>query len=196
MLIKRMKDFNKEIDNQNVTLYDARQKLLDYQKRVEENNRVIKEYKEGNDKSKEAQKKLTDAQKDNKAVISALKKEYPDLEEGTKTLIDGEVELTAKLEAHNQSLRDQISLNDQLKQQSIGDDPFSKDAQQFNDQLQKNLKDIQAYQSRAKVLLAKGDVDANQIPLMERLLGIDLKNPEKAVREFNKIVNERHTTRL
>ena len=101
MATKRMNDFNKEIDEQSVTLYDAQQKMYEYQKTVERNNEVLKDANSKEEDAKAAREK-------NLEILSSLKKEYPEIVDGIEQQANGEVILTKRIEAHNESLREQI----------------------------------------------------------------------------------------
>lgn len=180
-LKRRMDDYNKEIDNQTVILYDAQQKMLDYQKRVEQNNAVLKD-------SASSEEKLKFAREDNLAVLSSLQSEYPELYAQVKQMKNGEVELTEKIEAHNESLREQIRLNELLKQKRIADDPFEKDTREYFEQLDKWRKEIIKTQQELKLKLARKELNKDEVPFVERILGIDTDNILVAVRQYNDIV--------
>ncbi|MBQ2185378.1 MAG: LON peptidase substrate-binding domain-containing protein, partial [Bacteroidaceae bacterium] len=88
-LAKNMRDYNNEIDKNNLTLYSARQKLLDYEDRVKANNAAIEEYGKKANKTKEEQDALSKAQADNASVVSSLRKEYPELADGLSQQANG-----------------------------------------------------------------------------------------------------------
>ena len=68
-LSKRMEEANKQIDEQNLRLFETRNNFADLKARIEENNRVIKE-------NKSTTETLNKAQSDNKSIMTKLKNEY------------------------------------------------------------------------------------------------------------------------
>lgn len=183
MAAKRMKDFNDEIDEQSITLYDAQQKMYEYQKTVERNNGILKD-------AKSKEEDVKNAREENLKVLSALRKEYPELVEGIEQQSNGEVILTQRIEAHNESLREQIRLNEQLKQKSITDDPFETDTRQYFEKLDEWRKKIQISQQQLKLKLLRGEINKDENPIVERLLGINTDDILNAVNEYNQIVGE------
>lgn len=183
MAAKRMKDFNDEIDEQSMALYDAQQKMYEYQKTVENNNAILKDAKSNEEDVKRARE-------ENLSILSSLRKEYPELVEGIEQQANGEVILTERIEAHNESLREQIRLNEKLKQKSITDDPFETDVRQYFEQLDDWRKKIQNTQQQLKLKLLKGEVNKDENPIIERLLGINTDDILSAVNEYNQIIGE------
>lgn len=181
-LHKHMNDFNKEIDEQSITLYEAQQKMYDYQKRVEANNEVIKD-------SASNSELLKAAREDNLDVLLKLQQEYPELYDGVTQQANGEVELTKKIEAHNESLREQIRLNEKLKQNSIIDDPFEKDTQQYFEQLEKWRKRILSTQKDLKLRLLRNELNADEVPMAEAIIGIDTNDILVAIQQYNEILS-------
>lgn len=184
---KHMKDYNREIDEQTVTLYDAQQKMVEYQKRVEQNNNVIKDAA-----SKEGELKF--AREDNLNILSSLQAEYPELYKEVKQMANGEVVLTDKINAHNESLREQIRLNELLKQKNIFDDPFEKDTQQYFDKLGEWRKVIINTQQSLKLQMARGSLNKDEMPVVEALLGIDPNNILVAIDTYNNIISKIKST--
>ena len=181
-MYKHMKDFNKEIDEQSIKLYEAQQKMHDYQKRVEANNEVIKD-------STSNSEMLKAAREDNLDVLLKLQQKYPELYDGVTQQENGEVELTKKIEAHNESLREQIRLNEQLKQTSIFNDPFEKDTQQYFEQLDKWRKKILLTQKDLKLKLLRNELNADEVPMAEAIIGIDTNDIIVAIEQYNEILS-------
>lgn len=177
---REVRKFNADIDEQTVKLYEAQQKVHGYMKRVSENNEVIKD-------AAHSEKDLKAAIEDNEDVLKEMSKEYPELYKGVNKLADGEVVLTQKIEAHNQSLREQIRLTEQLKQKGFWDDPFEKDVQQYFEKTDEWRKAIEKAQYDVRLKLAHKQLNTDENLIAESILGIDTNDIELAVRQFNSI---------
>lgn len=196
-LFKNMRDVNKEIDKNNLVLYDARQKLLDYQKRVDENNKTIEEYGKKANKSKEEQEALSKAQSDNARIVSSLKKEYPELVEGLEQEANGYVELTKQIDAHNRSLQEQVGLNALLKQKSLFNESASKDAEDYWDDVQDDVADVVNSIQELRIMLATKGIDQDSIlPVLQDIINIDWSNPINGLTEYNRLYEEFYRQRL
>lgn len=179
---RNVRKFNEDIDEQTVKLYDAQQKMNGYVKRVKENNAVLKE-------SQSTSEELKVAREDNNRILQELQREYPELYDGVKQLANGEVILTDKIEAHNQSLREQIRLTELLKQENFAEDPFEKDARQYFDKLSEMRKEIEKTQHKLKLDLAHGGIDIEEDEFARAIIGIDTSNILVAVKQYNGIIN-------
>ena len=179
---KHMDDYNREIDEQSITLYEAQQKMHDYQKRVEANNAVIKD-------SSSSEEQLKFARQDNLDVLAQLEQEYPEMYSKEMLLKDGEVELTEKIEAHNKSLKEQIRLNEELKQSSIFDDPFEKDTRQYFEQLNEWRKRIIKTQKELELQMAHEQLNIDEEPMVKALLDIDTNDILAAIAKYNEIID-------
>ena len=190
-LAKNMRDYNNEIDKNNLTLYSARQKLLDYEDRVKANNAAIEEYGKKANKTKEEQDALSKAQADNASVVSSLRKEYPELADGLSQQANGYVELTKQIEAHNRSLREQIGLNQLMKQENWFNEGFETDADDYFTRIQKDQAKVLGSIEKMRVkAMAKG-IDEKSLPqVLQDIINIDWSNPIAGLERYNQLLDE------
>lgn len=181
---KHMDDFNEQIDEEGVKLYDAQQKMYDYQKRIEKNNKTLKE-------AKKNEVALKEAREDNLDVLNKLRAEYPELAEGAKQEANGVVELTDKINLHNKSLEQQLLLMEEIKQKSIFDDPFETDVREYQEALQKVTKEIKQVQLKLKKQLWQNKLNKDDSEIANQILQLNPDtDPLQAMESYNKLAKE------
>lgn len=187
--IKHMRDFNNAIDESNLTLYKSRQELLGYEERVEKNNKIINDYRNGVLEGEDALDKLSKAQSDNESVVSELNIKYPEFAEKINTTKDGVVDLTSEMFAYNEQLRIQIALQNQWKQGNPFNQPFTKDAEQYFSKLEKTVLQAQENIGKFQIKLANKGINISSLPQeMQDLVNLDFSNPEKAIEQYNNLI--------
>lgn len=187
--IKHMRDFNNAIDESNLTLYKSRQELLGYEERVEKNNKIINDYRNGVLEGEDAQEQLSRAQSDNESVVSELNTKYPEFAEKINTTKDGVVDLTSEMFAYNEQLRIQIALQNQWKQGNPFNQPFTKDAEQYFSKLEKTVLQAQENIGKFQIKLANKGINISSLPQeMQDLVNLDFSNPEKAIEQYNNLI--------
>lgn len=195
-LYKNMRDYNREIDKNNLVLYDARQRLLDYEERIRANNAAIEEYGKKSKKTEEEQESLSKAQSDNANVVSALRKEYPELTEGLEQQANGYVELTKKIEAHNRSLREQVGLNQLMKQQGWFNEGFETDADDYFTKIQKDQAKVIGSIEKMRVAIMAQGIDEGELPQVLRdIIDIDWSNPIAGLERYNELLGQLYKIR-
>ena len=189
--VKHMNEFNKAIDENNLTLYNARQNILSYEDRLEANNKIIEDYKNGVTQGEEAQKAMSNAQSENADIVGELKSKYPEYTENLKQNKDGIVELTSELQSYNRELQLQIALQNRFKQGNIFNQGLGQDADQFFTRIEKDVLRVNASIGDLKIQLANLGIDERDLPKgLRDILEIDFSNPEKALKEYNDRVRE------
>lgn len=120
-LKKKMDDVNAEIDEQNVNLYETKQRLSGYQTAIEKNNKVL-------EKNAASEEEIKQKREENASILAKLKSDYPQLVDGIEQQTNGVIPLTDAIRKENEELERQIALNSLMKQSSMFDENFTDDA--------------------------------------------------------------------
>ena len=171
-LTKKMQAYNDEIDEQNISLFDARRQFTEYQKAIESNNEAIK-------KNIGSEDDLNKRKKENADILAKLKNDYPQIVDGITMETNGVINLTDALKKENDELERQIALNSLMKQHSIFGEAFGDDADDLVKSYAKMQLKITDVQAEAKKMMI--DIEQKNNPLF---LTSDLY---KALKEFTEI---------
>lgn len=186
-LNKRMKDVNAEIDEQNLNLFETKERLEGYQDAIERNNKAL----EGSTGNEE---KLKKKREENAEILAKLKNDYPQLAEGMEMQKNGVIDLTDALKKENEELERQITLNTLMKQSSIFDENFTKDATDLSKEYIKLQQEIIAARAQARNLLVKyGQKELSDTDAYRILKSISQLNPENIIesrKELRKLTQE------
>lgn len=139
--IKAVKAVNDNYDDLNARLLETQHKMSSYEEKISQNNSIL------NDSTK-SQKEQNKAQKDNAKILGELKRDYPDVADGISIAENGVISMTKSMKAYNAELRLQIQLNERAKA-SFFDQSAQKDAQQFDESLNKQQQLLAQYTAAA-----------------------------------------------
>lgn len=139
--IKAVKAVNDNYDDLNARLLETQHKMSSYEEKISQNNSIL------NDSTK-SQKEQNEAQKDNAKILGELKRDYPDVADGISIAENGVISMTKSMKAYNAELRLQIQLNERAKA-SFFDQSAQKDAQQFDESLNKQQQLLAQYTAAA-----------------------------------------------
>lgn len=185
-LNKRMKDVNAEIDEQNLNLFETKERLEGYQDAIERNNKAL----EGSTGNEE---KLKKKREENAEILSKLKNDYPQLVEGMEMQKNGVIDLTDALKKENEELERQMTLNTLMKQSSIFDENLTKDAQDLSKAYINQQQQIIAARAQARSLMVqlkqRGAEGSNQYDILRQISEI---NPDDLQKAYERLIELRH----
>lgn len=185
-LNKRMKDVNAEIDEQNLNLFETKERLEGYQDAIERNNKAL----EGGTGNEE---KLKKKREENAEILAKLKSDYPQLAEGMEMQKNGVIDLTDALKKENEELERQITLNTLMKQSSIFDENFTKDATDLSKEYIKQQQQIIAARAQALSMMVQleqiGAKDSLQYNTLKQIADI---NPDDIQKAYERLIELRH----
>ena len=188
---KQIKAVQNEINEQNTRLYETELLLNGYQKKIEENNKVIKESQKGT-------KELTESQKDNKNILTKLQEEYPELAKGLKIQADGTILLTDLIKKYNDELERQITLSNILSQKSssggiggIFSDTYKENLEQYSTSLSQLKGEILSAKHTARSIQTKmkaeGEEELPLFKILNDIADIDMSDVEEAAEKYRRI---------
>ena len=186
--VKAVKAIRKEINEQNLRLYETQELLNGYQKTLEANNKSIKEGTLSEDELKEKRQ-------ENSAIIAKLKNDYPQLAKGLELQRDGTVKLTNALKDYNDELERQMTLNNLL---GMGGGWFSDTVKTNMQEWSTDLSQIKAElidaQSKARMAIMQIKLSGNEndprIAFLQKISELNLSDVEKARDQYFKLVDE------
>lgn len=186
--VKAVRATQKEIDEQNLRLYETKELMSGYQKTLEENNKAIKEGKLSEDE-------LNKKRKENSGIIAKLKEEYPDIVRGLDLERDGTDKLTESLKNYNDELDRRMTLTNLL---GTGGGWFSDtvrdNMQQWENDLSQLKGELISMQSVARQGLMKLHLEGKDDDPLAALLGeitsLDLSNVVKASEKYEGILQQ------
>jgi len=185
-LNKRMKAVNAEIDEQNLNLFETKERLEGYQTAIEKNNKAL----EGSTGNEE---KLKKKREENAEILAKLKNDYPQLAEGMEMQKNGVIDLTDALKKENEELERQITLNSLMKQSSIFDENLTKDAQDLSKAYINQQQQIIAARAQARSLMVqlkqRGAEGSNQYDILKQISEI---NPDDLQKAYKRLIELRH----
>lgn len=139
---KAVNAVNKEYDELNGRLLETQHKMSSYVDKIKQNNDTIKD-------SSKSQKEHNEAQKDNARMLGELKRDYPDVANGMSIANNGIISMTNSMKEYNAQLRLQIQLNERAKA-SFLNQSLKKDAQQFDESINKQQSNLAEYTTKAE----------------------------------------------
>ena len=139
---KAVNAVNKEYDELNGRLLETQHKMSSYEDKIKQNNETIKD-------SSKSQKEHNEAQKDNARMLGELKRDYPDVANGMSIANNGIISMTNSMKGYNAQLRLQIQLNERAKA-SFFNQSLKKDAQQFDESINKQQSNLAKYTTKAE----------------------------------------------
>ena len=157
-LRKKMNEVNKEIDEQNLRLYETRQNFEGMKSKIEENNRILKT---AGSKTED----LNKAQKENESIMQRLRNEYPQLADQMQIATNGIIDMNDALDANIRKLNEQMTVLNAMKQGNW-----------FSDSDQKNLADWQGALATMKTTLIAAQSEARK-KVMQMELGGNTDEP-------------------
>ena len=157
-LRKKMNEVNKEIDEQNLRLYETRQNFEGMKSKIEENNRILKT---AGSKTED----LNKAQKENESIMQRLRNEYPQLADQMQIATNGIIDMNNALDANIRKLNEQMTVLNAMKQGNW-----------FSDSDQKNLADWQGALATMKTTLIAAQSEARK-KVMQMELGGETDEP-------------------
>lgn len=184
--VKAVRATQKEIDEQNLRLYETKELMSGYQKTLEENNRAIKEGKLSEDE-------LIKKRKENSGIIAKLKEQYPDIVRGLDLERDGTDKLTESLKNYNDELERRMTLQNML---GTGGGWFSDTVRDNMQQWETDLSDLKgqllSVQSNARggmmKMELKGEQDSPLYSELKKISELDLSDVIKASKEYEDIL--------
>lgn len=185
-LNKRMEAVNAEIDEQNLNLFETKERLEGYQDAIKRNNKAL----EGSTGNEE---KLKKKREENAEILSKLKNDYPQLVEGMEMQKNGVIDLTDALKKENEELERQITLNTLMKQSSIFDENLTEDAQDLSKAYINQQQQIIAARAQARSLMVqlkqRGAEGSNQYDILKQISEI---NPDDLQKAYDRLIELRH----
>lgn len=157
-LRKKMNEVNKEIDEQNLRLYESRQNFEGMKSKIEENNKTLKNASSKTDD-------LNKAQKENESIMQKLRNEYPQLADQMQIATNGIIEMNGALDVNIRKLNEQMTILNAMKQGNW-----------FSDSDQKNLTDWQGALATMKTTLIAAQSEARK-KVMQMELGGETDEP-------------------
>lgn len=184
--VKAVRATQKEIDEQNLRLYETNELMSGYQKTLEENNKAIKEGKLSEDE-------LSKKRKENSGIIAKLKEQYPDIVRGLDLERDGTDKLTESLKNYNDELERRMTLQNML---GTGGGWFSDTVRDNMQQWETDLSDLKgqllSVQSNARggmmKMELKGEQDSPLYSELKKISELDLSDVIKASKEYEDIL--------
>lgn len=185
--VKAVRATQKEIDEQNLRLYETKELMSGYQKTLEENNKAIKEGKLSEDE-------LSKKRKENSGIIAKLKEEYPDIVRGLDLERDSTDKLTESLKNYNDELESRMTLQNMLGTGGgLLSDTVRDNMQQWETDLSALKGQLLSEQSRARGGMMKMELNGKQdSPLyaeLKKISELDLSDVIKASKEYEEILD-------
>ena len=189
-LAKAQREYNNEIDKQNLALYDTSQKYKDYQSRIDANNDALKTAAKNSEEYKKAQS-------DNALIMSELKRDYPQIANGMKQLADNTIDYGNALQVANDNLERQMYLQASMKQKQSGflwgifEDATGKDIKEFSEGIAEQRVGIINAQTAARKDLMNLETERRNLTNAGNTKGLEKLNEEAAAYEefYKKIIS-------
>lgn len=185
---KAVKAVQKEIDEQNLRIYETREQFTKYHETLEANNEAIK-------KGSLAEKELKEKRKENRDILSKLQNDYPQIAKNLEEMRDGTIKNTEALKNYNDELERQMTLNNML---GMGggwmSDTLKTNMQQWETDLSQLKGELISMQSIARLGIMKlhleGKDDGPLAVLLKEINSLDLSNVVEASKKYNEILSK------
>ena len=172
-LDNRMREANKQIDEQNLRLFESRNNFADLKSKIEENNKTIRE-------NRSTTETLNKAQNDNRAIINKLKEEYPDLAEQMGIATNGIIEMNGAIDTNIRKLNEQMTLISLMKQGGWLEDTGKENLEEFEADLSTITARLMTAQAAARTrmmnLEISGDTASDEYQTLKKISELDLSS--------------------
>lgn len=192
--VKAVRATQKEIDEQNLRIYETSRQMEEYADTLYDNSLAIEKNIKANKEDKLSTQELNKIKNENILIVNKLKEEYPQLAKNIELLNDGTVRNTMSLRQYNDELREQMSINNMMGQ---GGGWFSDTLKQNLEEWETDLSDLKgqllSMQSNAKGGMMKMELEGKQdSPLyaeLKKISELDLSDVIQASKEYEEILN-------